>query len=119
MHCTKDSFSFCEEIKKVRASNKFLVFYNVCSLLTIIPLTETVDIAIDLLFEKKPGFKILKADLKKLFQFATSGAQFMLGGKFYYQIDWVAMGHHWALFLLIFLWGIMNKSGYNHLKNVK
>ena len=27
-------------------------------------------------------------------------------------------GHHWALFLLIFLWDIMNKSGYNHLKNV-
>ena len=31
-HCTKDSFSFCEEIKKVRASNKFLVSYDVCSL---------------------------------------------------------------------------------------
>ena len=24
-HCTKNSFSFCEETKKVRASNKFLV----------------------------------------------------------------------------------------------
>ena len=28
-HCTKDSFSSCEEIKKVRASNKFLVSYVV------------------------------------------------------------------------------------------
>ena len=67
MHCTKDSFSFCEEIKKVRASNKFLVSYDVCSLFTSIPLTETIDIAVDLLFEKNAGFKISKADLKKLF----------------------------------------------------
>ena len=54
-HCTKDSFSFCEEIKKVRASNKFLVSYDVCSLFTSIPLTETIDIAVDLLFEKSMG----------------------------------------------------------------
>ena len=52
-HCTKDSFSFCEEIKKVRASKKFLVSYDVCSLFTSIPLTETIDIAVDLIFEKK------------------------------------------------------------------
>ena len=30
--CTKDSFTFCEEIKKVRATNKFLIFmmFAVC-----------------------------------------------------------------------------------------
>ena len=91
MHCTKDSFSICEEIKNVRASNKFLVSYDVCSLFTSIPLTETIDIAVDLLFEKNPGFKISKADLKKLFQFATSGTHFMFEGKFYDQIDGVTM----------------------------
>ena len=91
-HCTKDSFSFCEEIKKVRASNKFLVSYDVCSLFTSIPLAETIDIAVDLLFEKNPGFKISKADLRKLFQFAASGTHFMFEGKFYDQIDGVAMG---------------------------
>ena len=52
MHCTKDSFSFREEIKKVRASNRFLVSYDVCSLFTSIPVTKTIDIAADLLFEK-------------------------------------------------------------------
>ena len=91
-HCTKDSFSFCEEIKKVRANNKFLVSYDVCSLFTSISLAETIDIAVDLLFEKNPGFKISKADLRKLFQFATSGTHFMFEGKFYDQIDGVAMG---------------------------
>ena len=89
-HCTKDSFGFCEEIKNVRASNKFLVFY-VCSLFTSIPLTETIDIAVDLLFEKNTGFKISKADLKKLFQFANSGTHLMFEGKFYDQRDSVAM----------------------------
>ena len=92
MHCTKNSFSFCEEIRKVRASNEFLVSYDICSFFTGIPLTETIDIAVDLLFEKNTGFKISKADLKKLFQFATSGTHFMFECKFYDQIDGVAMG---------------------------
>ena len=62
MHCTKDSFSFYdEEIKKVRASNKFLVSYDVCSLFSSIPLTETVDVTFDLLFEKKKKKTALKS----------------------------------------------------------
>ena len=91
-HCTKDSFSFCGEIKKVRFSNKLLVSYDVCSLFTSIPLTETIDITVDVLFEKNTGFKISKADLKKLFQLAISGTHFMFEGKFYDQINCVAMG---------------------------
>ena len=90
-HCKKDSFSFCEEIKKVRTSNTFLVSYDVCSLFTSIPLNEAIIITVDLLFEKNLGFKISKADQKKLFQFATSGTHFMFEGKFYDQIDGVAM----------------------------
>ena len=55
------------------------MMFVVCSLL----LTETIDIVVDLLFEKNTGFKISKAYLKKLFQFATSGTHFMFEGKFY------------------------------------
>ena len=32
-HCTKDSFSFCKEMKKVSSTNKFLISYDICSLL--------------------------------------------------------------------------------------
>ena len=34
-HCTKDSFTFCEEIKKVNAANRFLISYDVCSYLLV------------------------------------------------------------------------------------
>ena len=103
-HCTKDLFSFCEEIRKVRASNKFLISY-VCSLFTSIPLTETIDTAVDLLFEMNPSFEICKAHLKTLFQFATSAKHFMFEGNFYDQIVWQWV-HHWALFQRIF-YGIL------------
>ena len=90
MHCTKDSFSFCEEIKNVRACNKFSVSY-VCNLFTSITSNETIDIAVDLPVETKTKFKISQPGLKKLFQFATSGKRFIFEGKFYDQIDGVAM----------------------------
>ena len=91
-HCTKDSFTFCEEIKKVSATNRFLISYDVCSLFTSIPLKETIDIAVNLLFEHNPGLNITKAELKKLFEFATSGTYFLFQGTFYDQKDGAAMG---------------------------
>ena len=89
-----DYFLIClyNQIKNVRASNKFLVFYDVCSLFTNIPLTETTDIAVGLIFENNTRFKISKVDLKELFRFATSGI--------YLFWQW---NHHWALFLPIFM----------------
>ena len=66
-HCTKDSFTFCEEIKKVSATNRFLISYDVCSLFTSIPLKETIDIAVNLLFEHNPVLNITKSELKKPF----------------------------------------------------
>ena len=84
-NCTKDLFTFCEEIKKVRATNKFLISY-VCSLFTSILLKKTIDIAVNLLFEHNTDFKITKNELKKLFNFATSGTQFLFDGSFYGQL---------------------------------
>ena len=101
-NCTKDSFTFAKEMKKVRATNKFLISYDVCSLFTSIPLKETIDIAVDLLFEHNPDFKITKTELKKLFDFATSNTHFLFDGSFYDQIDAVTnlfMGFHEANWL--------------------
>ena len=68
-HCSKDhcSFSFCKEIKKVSSTNKFLISYDICSLFTSIPLNETIDLAVQLIFNNNPNIKLTKNDLKKLF----------------------------------------------------
>ena len=100
-HCTKDSFTFCEEIQKVSATNRFLISCDVCSLFINIP-----HIAVNLLFEHSPGLNIIKAELKKLFEFATSGAYFLFQGTFYDQIDGVAMASPIGTVLANFSWVI-------------
>ena len=44
-----------------------------------------------MLFNQNPGLNITKVELKKLFEFATSGTYFLFQGTFYDQIDGVAM----------------------------
>ena len=70
-HCAKDSFSFCEEIQQVSSNDNFLVSYDVCSLFTSIPLQETIQIAVELIFQNNPQLKVTKRELKQLFNFAT------------------------------------------------
>ena len=91
-YCTKDSFTFSEQTKKVSATNRFLISYDVCSLFTSTPLKETIDIAVNLLFQYNPGSNITKAELKKRFKFATSGTYFLFQGTFYDQIDGATIG---------------------------
>ena len=91
-HCSKDSFSFCKEIKKVSSSNKFLISYDIWSLFTSILLNETIDLAVQLIFNNNPNIKIIKNDLKKLFEFATSGTRILVDGNYYDQVDGVVMG---------------------------
>ena len=47
-------------------TNKCMVSYDVTSLFTNIPLEETINLLIDLLFEAKPDLKISRKDLQKL-----------------------------------------------------
>ena len=69
-----------------------MVSYDVTSLFTNIPLEETINLTINLLFEAKPDLKISRKDLQKLFQFATSQTNFLFNGNMYDQVDGVAMG---------------------------
>ena len=70
---------------------KFLVSYNVTSLFTNISLQETIDLAINLIFNHNPNLKITRKELQKLFLFATSQAHFIFNCKFSNQIDGIAM----------------------------
>ena len=85
----KDTFSFVTQIKNADLSKNFLVSYDVTSLFTNIPLQETIDIAINLIFNHKPNLNIIR---KNLFLFATSQTHFIFNSKFYNQIYGVAMG---------------------------
>ena len=57
--------------------DKFLISFDVESLFTNIPLNETINIAVDLIFKHNPGFSISRSDLKQLFSFATSQTHFL------------------------------------------
>ena len=83
----KDTVSFFSQIKNANLSKKLLASYDVTSLCTNIPLQETIDITINLIFNHNP-----KKELKKLFLFAASHNHFVFNSKFYNQIDGVAMG---------------------------
>ena len=87
----KDTF-FVSQIMNANLSRNFLVPYDVTSLFTNILLQETIDKAINLIFNHNPNLNITKKELKKLFLFATSQTHFIFNSKFYNQIDGVAMG---------------------------
>ena len=88
----KDTFSFVSQIKNTNLSKKFLVSYDVTSPFTSIPIQETIDIAVNLIFNDNPNLNISRKELKKLFLFARSQSHFIFDRKFYNQIDRVAMG---------------------------
>ena len=67
----KDTFFFVSQIKNANLPRKFLVSYDVSSLFTNISLQETIDIAINLIFNHNANVNITKKELKKLFLFAT------------------------------------------------
>ena len=56
------------------------------------PLDETLNLAVDLIFEKYTNLKITKKELFELFTFCTSKTNFLFDGVVYDQIDGIAMG---------------------------
>ena len=52
------------EIKNANLSGKFLVFYNVTSLFTNIPLQETIGVAVNAIFKHNSNLNITKKELK-------------------------------------------------------
>ena len=70
-----------------------MIFYDVCNLFTNIPLKETIKLAVNLIFEKRPEIRMTRKQLTKLFEFVASGTHFLFNGDYYNQIDGVAMGY--------------------------
>ena len=110
-YCAKDSFSFCKKIQEVSSSNKFLISSNVCSLFTSIPLKETIDLAVNLIFDKYPDLKIATQELKKLFELATSGRHFFLMATITIRLMELRWAILWVLCWLTYLWVFMKNDG--------
>ena len=68
--------------------------FDVTNIFTNVPLQETINIAIDNIFENQPDIKISCSDLNKLFLYATAQTHFIFNNDFYDQLDGVAMGSH-------------------------
>ena len=51
-YCADDTFTFIKDIKEVSPLNKCMVSYDVVGLFTNIPLEETINIAVDIIFIK-------------------------------------------------------------------
>ena len=77
---------------------------------TSIPLKETIDLAVKLILDSKPNIKFTKKDLKKLFEFATSGTYILFDGNYYDQIDGVAMGSPLGLVIANLFIGLYKKQ---------
>ena len=67
----KDNFLFVSQIKNANLSKNLLVSFDVASLFTNISLQETIDIAINLIFNNNSNLNIIRKELKKLFLFST------------------------------------------------
>ena len=69
-----------------------MILFDVTSLLTNIPFSEAIDIAINVNFESRPDIKFTKRELQKLLRIATSTTYFTFNGSIFYQIAGVAIG---------------------------
>ena len=108
---------FAEKIKCV--ADKFLISFDVTSLFTNIPLSEAIDIPINLIFENSPDIKFTKHELRKRFRIATSETRFTFNGTNFDQTDGVAMGFSFAPVLANLFMGFHEQNWIDQTTNVK
>ena len=91
-YTAKDSFSFAEDIR-LQESTKSMASLDVDSLFTNIPLDETIGICCDLLYSNADIVDGLsREEFKELLTIATKESFILFDGKYFQQIDGVAMG---------------------------
>ena len=91
-YTAKDSFSFAEDIRS-QQSSQYMASLDIDSLFTNIPLSETIDICCELLFEENDVVDgLTKDDFKQLLTIATTESFILFDNTYYQQIDGVAMG---------------------------
>jgi hypothetical protein len=94
-HMLKDTYDFVNKISKLDSNvSRYQVSFDVESLFTNVPTKETIDIILDMVYtaDVKLFHNLTRNELKKLLIICTHESHFQFNGKFYDQIDGVAMG---------------------------
>jgi len=91
-HTVKDSFEFSQKIQNLHIPKCKMCSFDVTSLFTNVPLEETVDYICEKMRVSNHSFPIPPTLLKTLILKCTKFIPFVCNGKFYQQIDGVAMG---------------------------
>ena len=97
-HVIKDTFDFCDAIDESLvdhdAKELFMCSFDVTSLFTNIPITETIDICLDALYrdDSIPKPSMPEPLTRKMLLKATTEVEFSFDNQMYKQVDGVAMG---------------------------
>ena len=89
-----DSLSFAKEIQNYKCNNSdILASFDIKSLYTNVPLVETINIIIDLIFGNNHLFNLFsKEQFKKFLQLTLLDTYFFFNNSLYKQVDGLAMG---------------------------
>ena len=91
----KNSYAFMDVLKeKVFPTTAFLTSFDVTSLFTNIPIKETVDIAVELVFQNGNTFRdMARKDFRRMLEICTEDNHFLFNGEHYTQFEGFAMGN--------------------------
>ena len=102
-----NSYNFYEEISQLKISeSSFMASFDVQSLFTNIPLLQTIDIIIEMLFpdDSTTILNLNQNDFRSLLELIAKNSCFLFNGQLYEQVDGVSMGNPIApLFANIFM----------------
>lgn len=91
-HTARDSFTFANEVRSQNTQH-VMASLDVEALFTNIPLEETIDICVELVFSEGDVVHGLnREDFRTLLSLATKESFIVFNGSYYKQIDGVAMG---------------------------
>ena len=94
-HILTDTFDFVNKVSSINPEHDpFMISFDVESLFTNIPTTETIEMILDLVYTKGVELfhDLARDELNKLLVICTQESHFQFNGQFYDQIDGVAMG---------------------------
>ena len=117
----KDTFDFVNTVSQTTINQEnCIVSFDVSSLFTNVPVSETIELILNRLFKKKSDtFQGLsRRNLKELLEICVQKSIFVFNGEYYEQIDGVSMGSPLGpLFANIFMDELENKN-FVKLKNL-